>query len=320
MTCTKGSNKLIVYILWIGCVIIPTVFMPYYKSISIIPIFLFTFMYDGGLDYLHYQSQINALNYESINYERILLYLISSLFGSEGIVIIKVMALPLYILSVDQFLVKVIHLKAQERVIVHLTMLMIPHGYIAALTIFRQVFAISFMLLALSYRNKITSAFLLGFSAISHLTSPLQLILYKFMRLHAVVILVVISAFFVMIDRFDIYPAFLKLNHSTSYSIFLLLISVYFMFLSIILSELRTLLNFSILSVLSALVIFGFLPADILTRLINYSAIFIALDILILIKKSGRNLIGKFTILFISALNIVTLVGVLDRPEYTIQL
>ena len=319
MRCEKGCS-LESYYLWLSLVVIPTLLLPATKGLSLFPVFIFTVLYSGGLDYSHYQTQILSLDYNQINYERLLLYLIDVTAGANGIVILKLISLPLYILSVEQYLKRKLSLNIPDRILVHLSLLMIPHGYLAALTIFRQVIALSIILLAYTYKNFITSRFLFLFAFGSHLTSPIMLLLHKFSRYHMFVVFTLIVMFFLTVEKLGIYKSFEKLNYSLSYSYFLLFLSLSFLIFSLPLKSKTVSFQFLLLLILSCAVSFELLPSDILTRLINYGALFVALDILYVLNVYNKSLIGQlmlFTNFFIA---ITVPWFILDRVEYQIQL
>ena len=116
-----------------------------------------------------------------------------------------------------------------------------------------------------------------------------------------------------------LYKSFIKLNYSQSYSYFLLFLSLSFLIFSLPLRSKTVFLQFLLLLILSCAVAIELLPSDILTRLINYGALFIALDILAVLKFYNKSLIGQLMMVVNFFIAITIPWFILDRVEYQIH-
>lgn len=140
---------------------------------SLICITVFTLLYSGGLDYEAYSNVVSRLDFNHVNPERLSLYIYSFFFGTITVDVMKIIALPIYFLSIDTFARRKLRFSKYQRILMHLFMFMIPLGYIAALTVFRQTLALSFLLLMLSSKFWLSKTSLFVASAIHHLSFPL---------------------------------------------------------------------------------------------------------------------------------------------------
>ena len=166
--------------------------------ISLIFITVFTFFYSGGLDYEAYSDIVMRLDFNHVNPERLSLYVYSFFFGNLTVDVMKILSLPIYFLSIDTYARRQLQFSKYQRMLMHLFMFMIPLGYIAALTVFRQTLAISFLLLMLSSKFWLSKTPLLMASAIHHLSFPVAYIAVKAERYYAVLWLIILLSFIIL--------------------------------------------------------------------------------------------------------------------------